>query len=326
MPAMRAQKPGEVRIGVSGWRYAGWRKRFYPKGLTQREELAYMAQRMTSIEINGTFYALQRPESFAHWDAETPQGFRFAVKGPRFITHIRRLKEVEGALANFFASGVLALGAKLGPVLWQFPPNFRFEADRFGAFLDLLPHDTVAAAALARRHEPRMTGRTLLAADARRKLRHAVEIRNDSFAVPEFVRLLRRHRVALVCADSVAWPCLMDVTADFVYCRLHGSQELYASGYDDAALDAWAARVTAWAMGGEPDDATRVIARPAPRRARRDVFVFFDNDAKALAPYDALNLIGRVSARFAGTHRGGLESPGDSRVNSARILNKGSVR
>ncbi len=295
----RGAAPGKVRIGVSGWRYARWRKRFYPADLPQTQELAYMSRRMTSIEINGTFYSLQRPENFVRWAQETPEDFRFSLKAPRFITHIRRLKEVETPLANFFASGLLRLEAKLGPVLWQFPPNFRYDRERFARFLALLPHDAEEAAALARRHDRHVSGRASTQVERNRPIRHAVEIRHESHAVPDFVRLLRAHRVALVCADSVEWPCLMDVTADFVYCRLHGSEELYASGYDDAALEIWADRVAAWARGGEPADAKRVIDRPAPKRARRDVFVYFDNDAKVRAPHDAEALIRRVAGRLA---------------------------
>ena len=290
---------GRVRIGVSGWRYAGWRGTYYPKGLAQRDELAYMAAKMDSIEINGTFYALQRPESFARWAAETPEDFQFSIKGPRYITHIRRLRQIETPLANFFASGLLRLGAKLGPFLWQFPPSFRFEEERFGRFLALLPHDTEAASALARRHDRRVSGRAVLQAEKKRPLRHAVEIRNESFAVPAFINLLRAHRVGLVCADTVAWPRLMDLTSDFVYCRLHGSQELYASGYDDASLDQWAERVVAWARGGEPKNAHRVIDRAGPKRAKRDVFVYFDNDRKVRAPIDAHGLIRRIGAALA---------------------------
>jgi uncharacterized protein YecE (DUF72 family) len=254
---------------------------------------------MASIEINGTFYGLQRPESFARWAEETPEDFQFAIKGSRYITHIRRLREIETPLANFFASGLLRLGPKLGPLLWQFPPNFRFEEDRFAGFLALLPRDTEAASALARRHDRRLPGRAVLRAAAKRPLRHAVEIRHESFAVPAFIQLLRAHRVALVCADRVAWPRLMDVTSDFVYCRLHGSEELYASGYDAASLDRWADRVVAWARGGEPEDAERVIDRAGPRRAKRDVFVYFDNDRKVRAPVDAEGLSLRIGTRLA---------------------------
>lgn len=286
---------GKIRVGVSGWRYAGWRKHFYPEGLPQRSELAFMAEHMTSIEINGTFYALQRPESFARWAEETPKDFVFSIKAPRFITHIRRLRECETPLANFLASGLLGLGRKLGPILWQFPPNFRYDRERIEPFLASLPHTTEAAAKLARNHDSRMKGRTIIETDARRPLRHCMEIRHDSFVLPEFVTLLRKYRIALVCADTIEWPRLMDVTADFVYCRLHGSEELYASGYGDAALDDWARRTRDWARGAEPEDAERVINELGPKRTSRDVFVYFDNDKKVRAPGDAEGLIRRVA-------------------------------
>ncbi len=281
-----------VRIGISGWTYPPWRGVFYPKGLPQKRELDYAARQFRSIEINGTFYRAARPDTFAQWAARTPDDFVFAVKGSRYITHMRRLRDIETPLANFLASGVLRLGAKLGPILWQLPPRFAFDADRMTAFLQVLPHDTEAAARVARRHDDRFSGRSWTRTDATRKLRHAVEIRHDSFRDPGFVDLLRRHDVALVCADTVAWPRLMDVTSDFIYCRLHGSEELYASGYDGPVLDHWARRVVAWARGGEPDDAERV-GRKA-RRRRREVWLYFDNDMKVRAPEDAHALIDRV--------------------------------
>jgi uncharacterized protein YecE (DUF72 family) len=289
-------KGGKVRVGISGWRYAPWRGDFYPEGVPQAQELAYAARCFDTIEINGTFYSLQRPEYFRRWAAETPDDFVFAVKGARFITHMRKLRDVETPLANFFASGVLSLGRKLGPILWQFPPNFRFDAERIEAFFKLLPRDTEAASTLARRHDSRLKGRAWTAIDRKRPLRHAMEIRHQSFVTPAFIALLRRHRVAMVCADTVEWPLLMDLTADFVYCRLHGSEVLYASGYDEPAIRVWARRVAAWARGAEPAGAKRVIDKPAPRRAARDVFVYFDNDAKVRAPYDAQALERRVRA------------------------------
>jgi uncharacterized protein YecE (DUF72 family) len=286
-------RTGIARVGISGWTYPPWRGDFYPRGLAHARELAYASRIFSSIEINGTFYGLQTPESFARWAAETPDDFVFAVKGGRFVTHMKRLRDADRGLANFFASGVLRLGAKLGPFLWQLPPNFRFDAERIAAFLDALPRDTDAAAALARRHDARVAGRAWTEPLAPMRLRHAMEIRHDSFKSAAFVALLRRHGVALVCADSVAWPLLGDVTADFVYCRLHGSEELYASGYDDPALARWAARVRQWTSGGEPADLPRV-GGPA-RRQKRDVFVYFDNDAKVRAPYDARSLIRRLA-------------------------------
>lgn len=287
-------KPGRVRIGISGWRYAPWRGKFYPKGLRQKDELAYAASKFATVEINGTFYSLQSPDSFRRWAEAAPNGFVFAVKGPRFITHMLKLARPEQPLANFFANGLLALGRKLGPILWQFPPNFRFNPKRLETFFELLPRDTQAAARLARRHDHRVKGRTTTAIDRKRPLRHAIEIRHDSFRTPDFIALLRKHRIGLVCADTVEWPLLMDLTADFVYCRLHGSEVLYASGYDDRALKRWAARVVAWAKGGEPKNAARVMTEPAPKRAKeskgRDVYVYFDNDAKVRAPVDAERL------------------------------------
>ncbi|WP_119304880.1 DUF72 domain-containing protein [Dongia deserti] len=291
-------KAGQVRIGVSGWRYEGWRGVFYPDGLRQKDELSYLARQFATVEINGTFYSLQRPESFEAWSSETPADFVFAVKGSRYITHMLRLVKFEQPLANFFASGVLALGPKLGPILWQFPPNFRFNAEKLEAFYHLLPRDTEQAARLARRHDARVTGRAFLKPGPKRKLRHAMEIRHDSFIAPEFIKLLRKYRIGLVAADTVEWPLLMDLTSDFVYCRLHGSEELYASGYDDAALERWADRLAAWAKGSEHKDGTRVIDKPAPARVTRDVYVYFDNDKKVRAPFDAHSLIKKVDRRL----------------------------
>ena len=291
---------GDIRIGISGWRYKPWRGVFYPEGLQQRRELAFCADCFRAVEINGTFYSLQRPEFFEAWAAAVPEDFVFAIKGSRFITHNKKLKDIEAPLANFFAQGLLNLGTKLGPFLWQFAPRFRFDPERLASFFAMLPRDTEQAAALARRHDQRVAGRAVLQAKAPGRLRHAVEIRHPSFVDPAFVDLLRQRDVALVCADTVDWPRLMDLTSDFVYCRLHGSEQLYASGYDDAALDVWADRVAAWAAGGEPGDAERVIDSPGPRLPTRDVYVFFDNDAKVRAPFDAQGLIARVDARVAG--------------------------
>jgi uncharacterized protein YecE (DUF72 family) len=285
-------RTGEIRIGISGWTYAPWRGVFYPMGLARTRELDYAAQQFRSIEINGTFYGMLRPDAFASWARQVPEDFVFALKGPRVITHLRRLRDVEAPLANFVASGLLRLGPKLGPILWQLPPNFRFDAERIDAFLKLLPHDTVAAARLGRKHDDRLKASAWLKADAERPMRHAFEIRHESFRNRAFIDLLRRHDVALVFADSVEWPRLMDITSDFVYCRLHGSEQLYASGYDDAALDDWAQRVVAWARGGDPDHAGHVDG--TARRRMRDVFVYFDNDAKVRAPVDAVGLVRRV--------------------------------
>ena len=233
-------------------------------GLPHKRELSYAAGIFNSIEINGTFYSLKRPETFAKWAEAVPERFVFALKGSRYITHIRRVTEIRAPLANFFASGILRLGAKLGPILWQFPPFFRFDPKRLEHFFNLLPRDTEQAVKLARQHDKRTSHRSWMKPDANRPIRHCIEIRHKSFETPAFVELLREHNVALVCADTVEWPRLMDVTSDFMYCRLHGSEVLYASGYDDLALDTWAGRVLAWAQGTEPADAERIIAMPAP--------------------------------------------------------------
>lgn len=282
----------EARIGISGWRYAPWRGKFYPDGLRQKDELAYAASKFPTVEINGTFYSLQRPESFAAWHDAVPDDFVFAVKGARYITHMLKLKNVEKPLANFFAQGLLALKAKLGPVLWQLPPNFIFHPDKLSAFFELLPRGGKQALALARCHDEKVRGHTYLTLDADRPIRHALEIRHDSFRSAEFISLLRRHDVALVVADTVEWPLLMDATSDFVYVRLHGSRQLYASGYGPRALDRWAERIAAWKTGREADGQH---AGPPARRRARDVYVYFDNDAKVRAPFDALNLIRKLS-------------------------------
>jgi uncharacterized protein YecE (DUF72 family) len=284
---------GDIRIGTSGWRYKSWRGVFYPAGLAQRRELAFIGETFRAVEINGTFYSLQRPELFERFAAAVPPDFLFAVKGSRFITHNKKLKDIEAPLANFFAQGLFCLGPKLGPFLWQLSPRLTLDIDRIDRFLTLLPRDTDAMARLAHRHDTRVSGRAAVKPTADLRLRHAIEVRHQSFVDAAFAELLRKHEVALVVADSVDWPLLMDVTSDFVYCRLHGSEELYASGYDDAALDEWAGRVVAWAGGGEPQDAKR-IAKRARKRKSRDVFIFFDNDAKARAPIDAQGLMERV--------------------------------
>jgi uncharacterized protein YecE (DUF72 family) len=268
---------GTVRVGISGWTYPPWRGVFYPKGLPQRRELEYASQRLTSIEVNGSFYALQKPGSWQSWRAETPDGFVFAVKGGRFITHMKKLNDVAVPLANFLASGMLALGDKLGPMLWQLPPNLGFDAGRVGDFLDLLPRTTAAAAAMAAGHDERMEGRAFVTTDADRPLRHAMEVRHPTFETDAFLDLLRSRDVAVVTADTAGkWPVFLEPTASLAYVRLHGDEELYVSGYDDEALDRWAARVAGWAEAGH------------------DVVVYFDNDAKVRAPVDAMALMTRL--------------------------------
>ncbi|MCK0198098.1 DUF72 domain-containing protein [Ancylobacter sp. 6x-1] len=287
------KRRADIRIGLSGWTYAPWRGAFYPDALPQRAELAFAAAQFRSIEINGTFYGLQKPEAYGRWAQETPEDFVFAVKAPRFITHVKRLEEPLAPLANFFGSGVLRLGAKLGPVLWQFPASFPFDAERIEPFLALLPHDTEAALALAKRHDERLKAPWLEIGE-HRPVRHAMEVRHESFRDPRFVALLRKHDVALVCADTVEWPRLMDLTADFAYVRLHGSDELYRSRYSDAALDGWAARIAAWSEGRAIAEGDFAAPEDVARPARREVFVYFDNTDKLHAPEDARRLMRRL--------------------------------
>jgi uncharacterized protein YecE (DUF72 family) len=286
--------PNKIRIGISGWRYAPWRGRFYPGGLPQRDELRFASSTLPTIEINGSFYSLQRPESYRAWQEQTPDDFVFAVKGPRYVTHMLQLQNVQGALANFFASGLLALGSKLGPVLWQLPPRMAYDRERIDHFLSLLPRDGKSALRLARKHDERVSGRSFIKAAAGLRIRHAMEVRHPSFDDPDFIATLRRQQVALVVADSAGrWPLIEDITADFVYVRLHGDKELYASGYSDSALDRWATRLEAWRHGRQLPGAR--LASPAPSRpGPRDVFCYLDNDAKVHAPFDAANLVRRV--------------------------------
>jgi uncharacterized protein YecE (DUF72 family) len=288
---------GRARIGISGWRYPRWRGTFYPDGLAQRRELEYASCCFSTIELNGSFYSLQRPDSFGLWHDETPDDFVFAIKGSRYITHMLRLKGVEQALATFFAQGLLALGPKLGPFLWQFPERMHFDAARMEAFLDLLPADTTAASRLARKRDAtRLKGRAVLTARHDGPLRHAFEVRHASFIVPAFLDMLRARNMALVVADTAGlWPWVEEVTADFMYIRLHGATELYASGYGDAALDGWARRVRAWRRGTQPRDARRATRTPVAREPR-DVYCYFDNDAKVHAPFDARALSRRLGS------------------------------
>lgn len=280
-------------MGISGWRYAGWRKVFYPDGLPQKNELEYAAERMGSIEINGSFYSLQRPSSYRNWRDAAPDDFVFSVKGSRYITHIRRLRDVEGPLANFFASGVLELEHKLGPFLWQFPPNLTYDG-RFAEFFELLPRDTKQASELAENHDERVP-EFQPPKGKRREVRHAIEVRNKSFRNEEFIELLRKHRIALVVADTAKrFPYMEDVTAPFVYVRLHGDKEIYESGYTKESIGQWAQRIEAWAEGGEPTK-PQTVSSKRPRRAKgRDVYAYFDNDMKVHAPFDAMALQERL--------------------------------
>jgi uncharacterized protein YecE (DUF72 family) len=289
----------EVRIGTSGWVYPGWRASFYPRGLPHRAALAYAAQHFNSVEVNGSFYSLQRPQTYRAWYEQTPADFLFALKGSRFITHNKKLRDIETPLANFFASGPLLLKEKLGPIVWQLPATARFDAGRLEAFFALLPRDTAIAARLARRHDQRVAGRRATARGPLRRLRHAIEVRSERFFVPELVTLARRYGIAIVVSDAAGWPRVEELTAGFVYVRLHGAERTYASAYDGALLDRWAARLERWRTGGEPDDAQRITARQPPRRSGRDVYVYFDNDFEANAPHNALQLAARLPPRPA---------------------------
>jgi uncharacterized protein YecE (DUF72 family) len=268
---------------------------FYPADLAHRRELEFAARVFPTIEINGSFYSLQHPASYAAWYRETPPAFTFSVKGGRYITHVRRLREIEKPLANFFASGLLALNEKLGPLLWQFPANFHYDPERFENFFRMLPRDTGSMLALARRRDSRVAGRVRLAIDANRPVRHAIEIRHESFLQESFAAQLRRHGIALVVADAAGkWPCVEEPTTDFMYLRLHGEEELYASGYTEEALDRWADRIRSWREGRSPRDAVRISSCRPPRCAARDIYCYFDNDAKVKAPFDAQRLMEKL--------------------------------
>jgi uncharacterized protein YecE (DUF72 family) len=292
---------GKIYIGISGWRYPPWRGVFYPKGLRQADELAFASRALPSIELNGSFYALQTSKSYSAWYQATPPDFVFSTKGNRTITHIQRLRNIEVPLANVFASGVLNLREKLGPFLWQFPPSFRYDAERVEHFLSLLPHDTEQALELARRCDPGRRERSAPVIDKKRKLRHAMEIRHDSFIDPSFITLLRKYNVALVIADSAGkWPDREDVTSDFVYLRLHGEAALYAGGYTEEALDYWAERIGAWSKGLQPEG--KLISAIKPRkRGSRDIYCYFDNDIKVDAPFDARRLIDKLALTVQST-------------------------
>ena len=284
---------GRVFIGTSGWIYPHWNGRFYPAGLPSKRQLAFMASQFATVEVNGTFYGLSRPRCFDKWRAETPDDFVFALKGSRYLTHMLKLKEPKAPLANFFAQGVLRLGKKIGPILWQLPPMFAFHADKARAFFELLPRDLGDAERLARKHDHRLDGRSALRApDGReRPLRHALEIRHASWLSEEALRLMCEHDIALVTADTANnHPLSLErTTDDFAYVRLHGARKLYASRYTDDELDEWAALVDGWRARGS------------------DVYVYFDNDNKAYAPGDARRLLERVDPRL-------LRSPVDAHV------------
>lgn len=275
-------------IGISGWRYAPWRNNFYPRGLVQKKELYFASRSVNSIEINGSFYALQTPERYDSWYNDTPDNFVFSVKAPRYISHIRRLNDVEEPIADFFASGVLGLKEKLGVILWQFPPSFKFNEEQFQNFLQLLPQTTFEALKNTRKYHPDFELPKGLTKNSR--VRHAVEIRNQTFVNETFVKMLRRHNVAFVIADTAGhWPYAEDITSDFVYIRLHGDTELYRSGYSKGAIEHWYKRIKSWSRGSHPKDA-KLIAKKVRLHDSLDIFCYFDNTDKLWAPQDARQL------------------------------------
>ena len=265
-------------IGISGWTFPGWKGPFYPDDLVQRKYLEFASQRLNSIEINGTFYSLQKPTSFRHWYRETPKDFIFAVKAPQFITHVLRLKEVAEPLANFFASGLLCLKQKLGPILWQFPPNVMLKDDRFEKFLKLLPHNSKGAAKLARKHGEKVEGRAYTEAKEDFPVRHAFEFRHKSFLNKDFCDLMRAHNVAFVFAHQggEGAPYTEEPTANFIYVRFHGEGKPYVKGYPDREISRWAKKVVAW------------------NKAKLDSYLYFSNEAKVYSPAGAMKLMQRL--------------------------------
>jgi uncharacterized protein YecE (DUF72 family) len=269
-PPAAAQHAGQIYIGVGGWTFAPWRGVFYPDRLPQAKELEYAGSKLTSIEINGTYYGSQKPESFRKWAREVPDGFVFSVKGSRFTTNRRVLAEAGDSIKHFYNTGVLELGDRLGPVLWQFAPTKKFDEADFGKFLELLPRE--------------MDGR---------RLRHVVEVRHDSFRSPAFIALLRQFEIPVVFAEHFTYPGIADVVGDFVYARLQKGDDDIATCYPPRQLDEWAKRLQLWAGGGEPDDLPRVDATTAPKKPR-DVFAYVIHEGKVRAPAGAMELIERV--------------------------------
>jgi uncharacterized protein YecE (DUF72 family) len=285
---------GKIRIGVSGWSYEEWKGGFYPEDLPDDSQLEFSARAFDTIEINGTFYSLTDPATCRRWRDAAPRGFQYSVKGSRYITHIKRLKEPHSALANFFASGVLDLGDRLGPILWQLPQGSKFDGERLDEFLEALPTDTSAAADLARKHDERVED-VSYGPGQRHRLRHAVEVRHETFLQTDTAKIAHRHGVALCSSHSKEWPYFEEITAGFVYLRLHGPAKLYASPYSESDLDWWAERISIWNEGGEPDDAERISGLSPPPRKTRDVYVYFDNTAHGHATENARRLIDRIS-------------------------------
>ncbi|WP_413558374.1 DUF72 domain-containing protein [Bdellovibrio sp. HCB209] len=280
-----------VRVGISGWVYPPWRGVFYPEDVSQKKELAFASRQVSSIEINGSFYSNQNPTTYLRWYQETPPNFCFSVKGSRFITHILRLKNIEKPLINFFASGVLNLNEKLGAFLWQLPPSFVYDPERLETFFKLLPKTFPEAVKLADRSDRYGQHYSTEIRNNKTALRHSLEIRHHSFENPEFISLLKKYNIALVFADNAGkWPYMEDVTADFLYLRLHGDEEFYTSGYEKDSLLWWGDRINEWQKGRQPKDALTLTEEKIPPK-KRDLYVYFDNDLKVKAPFDAQELM-----------------------------------
>lgn len=284
---------GTIRTGIAGWVYEPWRGSFYPAGLVQKKELEYAASQLGSIEINATFRANPSPESVGKWASQVPEDFVFGVKGPMLVTHRKRLKDVEIPLANFFACGILALGRHLGPFVWQLPENLKFDTARIETFLDLLPHTTADLIALGQKHDDRLGHAPALDVTGIETVRHAIEVRHESFADPTFIAMLRARNVALVCADTPSWPW-RDLTADFAYCRLQGPPRAEATGYAPADLDALAQQFGQWARG-HPGAGPFLAPPIEPLPAGRDVFAYFVHEDKLHAPDNARAVAERVA-------------------------------
>ncbi len=265
------EKSGTIRVGIGGWTYEPWRGVFYPKGLPHAQELRYAAERLTSIEVNGTFYSTQSPKTFRKWASEVPDGFVFALKGPRYAVNRRVLAEAGDSIRRFIDSGISELGDHLGPLLWQFAPTKKFDEADFGRFLELLPEDV----------------------DGRR-LRHVVEVRHDSFMAPAFIALLRKFKVPVVFSEHATYPAIADITGDFLYARLQKGKDSVKTGYPPKALDGWAKRLHTWAKGGAPADLPR-IDKSKPQAKLRDVFAYFIHEGKIRAPAAAMATIERLA-------------------------------
>lgn len=268
---MTTARHGIIRAGMGGWTFEPWRGTFYPEKLPHARELSYAAEHVPTIEVNGTFYRTQTPKTFAKWASETPDGFVFALKGPRYAVNRRVLAEAGDSIQRFIDSGPLELGEKLGPLLWQFPPTKKFDADDFGAFLDLLP--------------PSVNGVTL---------RHVLEVRHESFCTTEFIALARRHAMPVVFAEHATYPAIADITGDFVYARLQKGSDAEKACYPPKALDRWTERLQTWAAGGVPDDLPRVDDKHKTPRKPRDVFVYFIHEGKVRAPQAAMAIMQRL--------------------------------